>query len=47
MEKAKIPVVKRTLFSWVFSGNSGLQILLLAVIPVMIYNIRSSEEARR
>ena len=36
MEKADIPVVKRSLFSWVFAGNVKLQILLLLIIVVMV-----------
>ena len=37
MEKADIPVVKRSLFSWVFPGNVKLQILLLFIIVVMVF----------
>ena len=37
MKKAEIPVVKRSLFSWVFAGNVNLQILLLFIIVVMIF----------
>mgnify|MGYP001820064982 FL=1 len=37
MEKAEIPVVKRSLFSWVFPGNVKLQILLLFIIVVMVF----------
>lgn len=37
MEKADIPVVKRTLFSWVFAGNLKLQLLLLLIIVVMVF----------
>ena len=37
MEKADIPVVKRSLFSWVFAGNVKLQITLLFIIVVMIF----------
>ena len=36
MEKADIPIVKRSLFSWVFDGNVKLQLLLLLVIVVMV-----------
>ena len=36
MEKADIPVVKRSLFSWVFAGNVKLQISLLLIIVVMV-----------
>jgi ABC-type multidrug transport system fused ATPase/permease subunit len=37
MKKAVIPVVKRSLFSWVFPGNVKLQISLLLVIVVMVF----------
>ncbi|MGD9079618.1 MAG: ABC transporter ATP-binding protein/permease [Desulfobacterales bacterium] len=37
MKKADIPVVKRSLFSWVFAGNVKLQLSLLAVIAVMVF----------
>ena len=37
MEKADIPVVKRSLFSWVFPGNVKLQISLLLIIVVMVF----------
>jgi ABC-type bacteriocin/lantibiotic exporter with double-glycine peptidase domain len=37
MAKAEIPVVKRSLFSWVFAGNVKLQLLLLVVIVVMVF----------
>jgi ABC-type multidrug transport system fused ATPase/permease subunit len=37
MEKADIPVVKRTLFSWIFPGNVKLQILQLLIIVVMVF----------
>ena len=37
MEKADIPVVKRSLFSWVFAGNVKLQIFLLLIIVVMVF----------
>jgi ABC-type multidrug transport system fused ATPase/permease subunit len=37
MEKADIPVVKRSLFSWVFPGNVKLQISLLFIIVVMVF----------
>jgi ABC-type multidrug transport system fused ATPase/permease subunit len=36
MKKADIPVVKRSLFSWVFAGYVKLQILLLLIIAVMV-----------
>jgi ABC-type multidrug transport system fused ATPase/permease subunit len=34
---AETPVVKRSLFSWVFAGNTKLQLLLLAIIAVMVF----------
>ncbi|MFC1516407.1 ABC transporter ATP-binding protein/permease [Thermodesulfobacteriota bacterium] len=37
MEKANIPVVQRSLFSWVFSGNIKLQIFLLFVIVITVF----------
>ncbi|MGD9412551.1 MAG: ABC transporter ATP-binding protein/permease [Desulfobacterales bacterium] len=37
MKKADIPVVKRSLFSWVFPGNVKLQISLLFIIVVMVF----------
>ncbi len=37
MEKADIPVVKRSLFSWIFAGNVKLQLLLLLIIVVMVF----------
>ncbi len=37
MNTAKIPVVKRPLFSWVFSGNMKLQILLVFAIFLMVF----------
>jgi hypothetical protein len=37
MKKADIPVVKRSLFSWVFAGNVKLQITLLFIIVVMVF----------
>ena len=36
MKKDDIPVVKRSLFSWIFPGNVKLQLTLLAIIGVMI-----------
>ena len=36
MKEAEIPVVKRSLFSWVFAGNAKLQIMLLVIIVVMV-----------
>ncbi len=37
MDKAKRPIVRRSLFSWVFEGNLGWQLLLLAVIAVVVF----------
>jgi len=37
MAKADIPVVKRSLFSWIFAGNVKLQLLLLLIIVVMVF----------
>ncbi len=37
MPKADIPVVKRSLFSWIFPGNGKLQLLLLLIIAVMVF----------
>ncbi len=37
MEKNKTLVVKRSLFSWVFSGNVKLQILLVFIILIMTF----------
>ena len=36
MSKAEIPIVKRSLFSWIFAGNLKLQLLLLLIIVVMV-----------
>jgi len=37
MEKANTPVVKRSLLSWIFSGNVKLQVLLLFIILVAVF----------
>jgi len=37
MDRKEIPVVKRSLFSWVFSGNIKLQIILLLVIIITVF----------
>ncbi|MBW2432793.1 MAG: ABC transporter ATP-binding protein, partial [Deltaproteobacteria bacterium] len=37
MKKADIPIVKRSLFSWVFAGNVKLQVILLLVIIIMVF----------
>ncbi|MCD4720961.1 MAG: ABC transporter ATP-binding protein/permease [Desulfobacula sp.] len=35
-DKSKIPVVKRSLASWILEGNVKLQILLLTIIPLTV-----------
>ena len=37
MKKADVPVVKRSLSSWVFPGNLKLQLMLLLIIVVMVF----------
>ena len=37
MPKADIPVVKRSLFSWIFPGNVKLQLMLLLIIAIMVF----------
>ncbi len=37
MEKAETPVVKRSLYSWIFSGSVKLQILLLFIIIIAVF----------
>ena len=37
MPKADIPVVKKSLFSWIFPGNVKLQLLLLLIIAAMVF----------
>ena len=37
MEKAKVPIVKRSLYSWIFSDNAKLQIMLLFIIVVTVF----------
>ena len=37
MPKVEIPVVKRSLFSWIFPGNVKLQLLLLLIIAAMVF----------
>ncbi|MEW6673650.1 MAG: ABC transporter ATP-binding protein/permease [Thermodesulfobacteriota bacterium] len=37
MEKAPTPVFKRSLFSWVFSGNIKLQVILLIIVVVTVF----------
>jgi ABC-type multidrug transport system fused ATPase/permease subunit len=36
MEKTELPIVKRSLFSWIFAGNLKLQLLLLLIIVAMV-----------
>ncbi|MGD8286380.1 MAG: ABC transporter ATP-binding protein, partial [Desulfobacterales bacterium] len=36
MAKAETPIVKRSLFSWIFAGNLHLQLTLLLIIAVMV-----------
>ena len=38
MAKADRPIVKRSLFSWVFDGNLRWQLLLLAIIAVAVFS---------
>ena len=37
MPKADIPVVKKSLFSWIFPGNVKLQLMLLLIIAIMVF----------
>ena len=37
MATAEPPIVKRSLFSWIFAGNVKLQLLLLLIIVVMVF----------
>ena len=37
MEKTDLPIVKRSLFSWIFAGNLKLQIMLVLIIVVMVF----------
>ena len=37
MKKTKPPVFKRSLFSWVFSGNIKIKILLLIIVIVTVF----------
>jgi ABC-type multidrug transport system fused ATPase/permease subunit len=36
MSKAQLPIVKRSLFSWILAGNLKLQLLLLLIIVMMV-----------
>ena len=37
MSKAEIPIIKRSLFSWILAGNLKLQLLLLLIIVMMVF----------
>ena len=37
MSKSEIPIVKRSLFSWIFAGNLKLQLLLFLIILLMVF----------
>ena len=37
MKKSDIPIVKRSLFSWVLAGNIKLQILLVFIILITVF----------
>jgi hypothetical protein len=37
MEKEQIPIVKRSLFSWILPGNGKLQIALVLLIAVTVF----------
>ncbi len=37
MKRSRPPVVQRSLFSWIFPGNTKLQILLLIIISVTVF----------
>ena len=37
MAEAEIPIVKRSLFSWIFPGNLKYQLLLLLIIVIMVF----------
>jgi len=47
MAKADPPIVKRSLFSWIFAGNLKLQLLLLLIIIVMVFARIAPLEAQR
>lgn len=36
MKRSRVPVVNRSIFSWIFPGNTKFQILLLAIISVTV-----------
>ena len=37
MKKSDVPIIKRSLFSWVFAGNVKLQILLVFIIIITVF----------
>jgi ABC-type multidrug transport system fused ATPase/permease subunit len=37
MEKVKTPVVKRSIFSWIFPGNVTLQVLIVSIIAITVF----------
>ena len=37
MSKAEIPIIKRSLFSWILAGNLKLQLLLILIIVMMVF----------
>jgi ABC-type multidrug transport system fused ATPase/permease subunit len=47
MAKVDPPIVKRSLFSWIFAGNLKLQLLLLMIIVVMVFARIAPLEAQR
>jgi ABC-type multidrug transport system fused ATPase/permease subunit len=47
MAKAEPPIVKRSLFSWIFAGNLKLQLLLLLIIIVMVFARIAPLDAQR
>lgn len=47
MAKPEPPIVKRSLFSWIFAGNLKLQLVLLLIIIVMVFAKIAPLEAQR
>ena len=47
MAKVELPIVKRSLFSWILDGNLKLQLLLLLIIIVMVFARILPLEAQR
>ena len=47
MAKVEPPIVKRSLFSWIFAGNLKLQLLLLMIIVLMVFARIAPLEAQR